>query len=664
MYEDDCDSRTASVGLLRTRKKHAFSESKKISSIGTSEKRRSGKNLTLGRRDIQDFVPKGTSFTSTLLEVDSSSSSSPDTAMENNTAMENKSSDDTTTDLAPSSVSPPASRGMAPAMNWNKLSKGTVRTVLRGRRQADTPNSSAANSFEAVNGKYWRSRSASASSAGSGDGEHHRRMHGQGQSDSETDACRSKAHVGTNVGQKTFTAEFSDMDSGDDTDGNNDIVLNLSGLPKTDERIEATGELHGPGREMAHQGSDVPGVQKLNGEILSEPHGSNLSVQTENKLPEDEIYCDGNRGNALSGGPKAEAIRLFRAKYPSDPTTLADLTRVDLETQARYIFLDLEPEDLDLSLPITCIDCMKEGHLADICPNKECEHCGAWSVHESRFCPSRRRCQRCRERGHDAEACSSLLKGSAAEEPCDFCGSGDHTECECDLIWKLPKRNPTSGRIFISISCCHCTSNRHLVGDCPTRNFPMNSSSFSLKHFDPSVFSNLNTFPVTISGKGTSSQRNSGYKIRGRARGRSPSPESDGAFGQPDSWNPTTHRSPPRGRIRFSNGIGRGRNLDDDTRRPQGSGKGPQNPNDYRRDYRERDQYFGNNTRQRSLSPIRPSTRQGNGASSWQPRARGGGNGGGGGSRGRGRGVKRGSNRETYRPMPSAAQKAWDQHRL
>ncbi|OJD24942.1 hypothetical protein ACJ73_03689 [Blastomyces percursus] len=661
MYEDDYDSRTASVSLLKARKKHTFAESKRTSSIETSDKRRSGKNRTLGRRDIQDFVPKGTtSFTSTSLEVDSTPSSSPDTAMEN------KSSDHTTTDRAPSSVSPPASRGMAPVMNWNKLSKGTVRTALRGRRQADTVDSSATNSFEAVNGKYWRSRSASASSTGSGDGEHYRQVHGQGQSDSETGACRNKAHVGTNAGQKTFTAEFSDMDSGDDTDDNNDIVLNLKGLPKIDDRIKAAGELHGPGPEMALKGSDASGVQKPNGESLSEPNGSNLSLQAKNKLPEDDVYCDANRGNASSGGPKAEAIRLFRAKYTSDPTTLADLTRVDLETQARYIFLDLEPEDLDLSLPVTCIDCMKEGHLADICPNKECEHCGSWAVHESRFCPSRRRCQRCRERGHDAEACPSPLKGSAAEQPCDFCGSVDHTECECDLIWKLPKRNPTSGRIFISISCCHCTSNRHLIGDCPTRNFPMNSSSFSLKHFDPSMFSNLNTFPVNISGNESGSQRNSGYKIRGRASGRSPSPESDGAFGRPDNCNPTTHRSPPRGRIRFSSGIGRGRNLDDDTRRPQASGKAPQNPNDYRHDYRERDQYFGINTRQRSLSPIRPSNRQGNGASSWKPRARGGGNGGGGGggSRGRGRRGKGGSNRETYRPMPSAAKKAWDHHRL
>ncbi|KKZ62923.1 hypothetical protein EMCG_02769 [[Emmonsia] crescens] len=649
MSEDDCDSRTASVGLLKARNKDASSESQRTSTTGTSDKRRSRKNHT-GRREIQDFVPKGSAFTSTSLAADNASSSSP------TTNMGDSSGDNTATDRAPSPISRPASRGMAPSMNWNKLSKGRVRTALRGRRQVDTADSAATASFEAVNGKYWRSRSASASSTGSGHGEHHHQMQGQSHGDSETDADRSKPLAGASIGQTTFSAEFSDMDSGEDIDGNNDIVLNLSGPPKMNDRIQATGVLHDL------KNSDVLEAQKFNGKGLNEANDSKSSAQVGSKIPEDPVCRDTNAGKSLSEGPKAEAIRLFRAKYNSDPATLADLTRNDLEIQARYIFFELAPEDLDLKHPVRCIDCMKEGHLADICPSKECEHCGAWAVHESRFCPSRRRCQRCRERGHDAEACTSPLKGSVVEEPCDFCGSSDHAEGECDLIWKLPKRTPTTGRIFISISCCHCTSNRHLIGDCPTRNFPMNSSSFSLKHYDPSMFSNLNTFPVAISGQKNSIQNNSGYKIRGRASGRSPSPESDGAFGRPDSWNRTINRSPPRGRIRFSTGIGRGRNLDDDVRRPQGSGNGSHNPNDYRRGYRDRDQYPGNNTRQRSLSPIRPSTRQGNGASSWQPRGRGGG--GGGGPRGRGRGGKGGSNREAYRPMPSASQKAWDQHRF
>ncbi|OJD19681.1 hypothetical protein AJ78_00413 [Emergomyces pasteurianus Ep9510] len=656
MSEDDCDSRTASVGLLKARHKDASSTSQRKPSAGTSDKWRLKKNRTLGHRDLQDFIPKATSFTSTSLAVDNASSSSPTANMGNN-------SDDDMIEHAPSPISRPASRGMAPSMNWNKLSKGTVRTALRGRRRADAADSAAAASFEAVNGKYWRSRSASVSSTGSVD-EESQRWQGQGHSDSESDASRCQPDAGTSISKTTFSAEFSDMDSGECTDENNDIVLNLSGSPKVDDGRQIAEVLHGQAQGMRLQKSEVLEAEIFNGEDLSKSNDLKPSAQVGNKISQGPACRDITTEKALPGGSKAEAIRSFRAKYNSDPSTLADLTHIDLETQARYIFFDLAPENLDLSLPVRCIDCMKEGHLADICPSKECEHCGAWAVHESRFCPSRRRCQRCRERGHDAETCPSPLKGSAADEPCDFCGSSDHTENECDLIWKLPKRNPTSGRIFISISCSNCTSNRHLIGDCPTRNFPMYSSSFSLKQYDPSRFSNLNTFPVSITGRGNSNQNNTGYKIRGNASGRSPSPESDGALGRPDSWNPKINRSPPRGHIRFSDKIGRGINFDDDTRLSQGSGSGSRNPNDYRRGYRDRDQYLGHNTRQRSLSPIRHSTREKNGASSWQPRGRGGGGGSSHGPRGRGRGAKGGSKRETYRPMPSAAQKAWDQHRF
>ncbi|EDN10583.1 zinc knuckle domain-containing protein [Histoplasma capsulatum] len=656
MSDDDCDSRTASVGLLKARRKHAFSESQNSSSTGNSGRQCSRKDHTLGRRDLQNFVPKGASFTASSLTVDCESSSGPDTAMEDNRG------ESTTTDLAPSSVSPPASRGMAPAMNWNKLGNGTVRTALRGRRQADTAGSAAAASFEAINGNYWRSRGASLSSTGSDTGGHHPRLQGQRQSHSETDASQSKPHIGTSLGPTTFSAEFSDTDSEQDTDGNNDIVLNLTGPPQIDDGVPATEKLHGRKDEIAFRNDGQLQVGEFNGEELSVQNGSKPPIQVGDEIPQNQVYPDIDTGRAMSEGPKAEAIRLFRAKYHSDPTTLADLTRNDFETQARYRFFDLPLENVDLSLPITCIDCMKEGHLADVCPRKECEHCGAWDVHESRFCPSQRRCQRCRERGHDAKACTSALKSSAVEDPCDFCGSSDHTECECDLIWKLPKRNPTSGRIFVSISCCHCTSSRHLIGDCPTRTFPLNSSSFSLKHFDPAMTSNLNTFPVAISGKGNNNQNNPDYRIRGRASARSSSVESDGGFGRPDSWTPRINRSPPHRRIRFSSGIGRGRFLDDDTRRPQGSGNAPHNPNDYHRGYRERDQYFGNNTRQRSLSPTRLPIHKSNGASSRQPRGKGGG-GGGGGPRGRSRGAKGGLNRETYRPRPSAAQKEWDRHR-
>ncbi|ODH52220.1 hypothetical protein GX48_01536 [Paracoccidioides brasiliensis] len=684
MSDEDvaCDSRTASVGL-RARNKDTSSGSQGTFPIRSADKRRSRKNHTLDSRETQDFVPKGTLFTSTSLAVYSASSSSPDTNTEN-------SCDTASADRVSSPISRPLSRGGAPSMNWNKLSKGTVRTALRGRRQTEASSTAATSSFETsfetVNGKYWRNRSTSASSRGSGGDQSHL-MRNQDQNDLENSASWNKLQAETSRGQTTYSAEFSDMESGEDTHEDNDIVLNLSGPVKEEAAQETRGWTSDvQGNDLPREDSSVLGAQYPSGEGFGETIGSEINVKVGDRILVTPLHAEAREEKLPSEAPKAEAIRLFRARYHSDPITLADLTRNDLEIQARYIFFDMPPEDLDLRLPVRCTECMKEGHLADICPSKECEHCGAWSVHESRFCPSWRRCQRCRERGHDAVYCHSPLKGSATEQPCDFCSSKEHTEDDCDLLWKLPKRTPTSGRIFISISCGYCTSNRHLIGDCPMRDYPMDSSSFSLKHYDPSMFSNLNSFHDVIYGKGNKNQGSSGHKVRGRADGRLPSPESDGAFGRPDNWKPLT-RSPPRSRIRFSNGIGRGRNLDDDTRCPQVSENGSYNTNDYRRGYRDRDQYHDSSTRQRSLSPNRSLPRQMCRSSNWHSRDRshslspprspprprrpppqqtdGRGKGrGGGGPRSRGRGVKGGSNRETYRHVPSAAKKAWEQHRF
>ncbi|KAK2768135.1 hypothetical protein FQN53_006286 [Emmonsiellopsis sp. PD_33] len=607
--DEDADSRTASVGFLQGRGKDASnSGSQKTASTGSSNKRRARKIRRLARREMQDFVPKGTSFTSTSLAVEDEDSSSPSQRTDNT-------GDDSSADRAraPSPVARAPPAGIAPSMNWNKVGKSAIRTALRGRGQAGTANAAAATSFDAINGKYWRSRSASASTTGSND-QNHSDKSKQGLNYNGRESSGPSLDVDLAVaskGETQYSADFSDMDSGEVTDTNDDIVLNLSCPPK-------------PGAI----GSNIVGIS--NGQLRQENGtGTNDAIdvkmgsQDEAGGPANPVATDNASLETFSKGPKATAIKSFRSRYSSNPVTLADLTRKDLEIQAKYAFYNLAREELDLS-----------------------------------------------------------LSGSAVEEPCDFCGSSEHAEAECDFIWKLPKRTPTSGQIFISISCSYCTSSHHLLGDCPKRDFPMNSSSFSLKNYDPSILSNLNTFPHAPTGRGDASAKSSGYKIRGRASGRSPSPESDGAFGRPDNWKPIS-RSPQRAPIRFGNGIGRGRNYDDDTRRPQARGDDQYVPQDYRRGYRDREQFPANNTRQRSMSPARsPSRQRSGGTSNWHPArspprsppltrsrgpppGRGRGRGGGSSRGGRGRGgAKQASNRETYRPLPSAAKKAWDQHRF
>jgi protein AIR1/2 len=257
--------------------------------------------------------------------------------------------------------------------------------------------------------------------------------------------------------------------------------------------------------------------------------------------------------------------------------------------------------------------------------------------------------------------------------PCDLCGSVEHVENGCDMMWKIPKRDNGSGQIFISVSCCHCTSNQHLVGDCPTRPLRMSSSSWTLKHHEPSMISRLKSLPHNGLGRGPHEVGSSLYRIQGRADTRSPSPESDGVFGRPDNW-PRIRNNTPRPHIRFNSSIGERFQKNSSRQHDDKS-----IPHDYRRGYRDREQFFGNNTRQRSLSPDPYPPRRRNYSDSWYPPPRpspqnqartqplqtGHGRGrGDGSSRGRGKFPRAGSDRDTYRPLPSAARKPRDQHRL
>lgn len=68
---------------------------------------------------------------------------------------------------------------------------------------------------------------------------------------------------------------------------------------------------------------------------------------------------------------KEESHRLFSQKYSVTPTILADLDRNDMEIQARCLFYDRDINDINLQLPVSCTECLKEGHLAAVCPSKE-----------------------------------------------------------------------------------------------------------------------------------------------------------------------------------------------------------------------------------------------------------------------------------------------------
>lgn len=199
----------------------------------------------------------------------------------------------------------------------------------------------------------------------------------------------------------------------------------------------------------------------------------------------------------------------------------------------------------------------------------QCVHCGSWNTHQSTQCPSWRRCQRCRERGHVQGDCPSALKSSAAEVPCDYCGSSTHTESDCDHQYSLPTRDPLSQSIVVSISCAHCTSGNHLIGDCPhlPPDLQAKTVCFTLKDIDPANVINLNVSGPPRKAAPPAPTHHRGNGRRGGANGaRTPSSSEEDMMPRKGARKgPPPARGRGRGSIKFGSGVG-----PDQLREPRG----------------------------------------------------------------------------------------------
>ncbi|KAL4887033.1 hypothetical protein BJY04DRAFT_45820 [Aspergillus karnatakaensis] len=671
---DDQDSRIASLGAQRARGTASASGSNRSSRHTSREppSKRQRRSRNTQDTDVQDFVPRGASFSATTLEVDpvNTAGSDDETSSESSSGSDSLSESESESDSQNESESESedkdeTAKGVtsivgttsAPAPNWNKTGKSVIRTSLRGASSANAnanatastgPESAAAKNFEAVNGTYWRGRSASGSPTRAEDQDKE-----EANDFNDVEMEEGEVHEES---QSIASAESDDSESLD-SEADDSIILNVGS----------------EGQSRSQNDVITISDEDSSGDDAYDPESLSVS-----RTPATIDIFEGQDGamNGSATDSKESALLRFAQKYPAAPLTLADLDQDDMDLQAKMVFYDRDVNDINLQMPITCLECLREGHLADVCPLKECAHCGAWNRHQSSLCPQWRRCQRCRERGHDQKQCPSALKNTATEIPCDLCGSTTHIETECDYLWRFPRQDTTASPAIVSISCCHCTSNSHLVGDCPNLNRHFPFSSFTTRGIDPGVITNLNSVLNASHGRApppTGGQR--GLKIRGRAdQARSPSPESDDMMlmsrsddrrGGPINGN----RNANRGNINIRIGGMAGKN----NRGPNGPPPPPS------RDYRDREDSYTRSydPRQRSMSPGRDRGRPGRGRGGWQqqpppPRSpprhgrpsgpprggRGGGNGRG------GRGGKRGGGGDAYRPMPSAGKKAWDRYRL
>lgn len=316
--DNENDSRTASVGVQRNRLNDSTDSSRPNSTDANpnprKRQRRNGKSAV---SDVRDFVPQGATFSAASLEVD------PDSASSSGSDSSDGDSDDKSTVSDTERRNTARTNPQAPSINWNKGSKSGIRTSL-SRRADKTGESKQASQFRAVNDKFWRSRSASVSS-----------------DDGDQDATLVENEGDMEEGEldEEASAESSDMfQSGDsddsvslDSEADDSILLNIG-----DQNDQTNG-------------------------LSTERHPVSVNGTAA------ERTATGDQSTIS----KEESHRLFSQKYSVAPTILADLDRDDMEVQARCLFYDRDINDINLQLPISCTECLKEGHLAAVCPSKE-----------------------------------------------------------------------------------------------------------------------------------------------------------------------------------------------------------------------------------------------------------------------------------------------------
>ncbi|OTA70476.1 hypothetical protein K449DRAFT_380531 [Hypoxylon sp. EC38] len=129
-----------------------------------------------------------------------------------------------------------------------------------------------------------------------------------------------------------------------------------------------------------------------------------------------------------SSNEEAPTFPSSNEEAPTFPPRTEEEEEEELRLQRRYF-----PGAKDPS--IYCINCSGVGHRSRECPLLQCKFCGS-REHILFACPTRQRCSKCRQLGHDSKACKERLTLLEEEEDgCAFCGV-DHSEEKCTEIWR------------------------------------------------------------------------------------------------------------------------------------------------------------------------------------------------------------------------------------
>lgn len=237
----------------------------------------------------------------------------------------------------------------------------------------------------------------------------------------------------------------------------------------------------------------------------SDTESSNSSMGDEGQSEDGDAmmqYSNSEQITADEGGREIEPVAVTPSHTAS---VLADLSPRDLNAQLRYFHTTKAREEVDGKTPVRCLVCAKEGHMAVSCESLTCSTCGAFNRHTTQACPSRFKCGKCREQGHDESQCPYKLRKMPSHEiVCDLCQRNGHNENDCELIWR------TSGRPWesnladanVRLSCYECGHSGHLGNDCPSRK-PKKSMGTSTWNGNMGPVSIMSTREIKIKGKAT-----------------------------------------------------------------------------------------------------------------------------------------------------------------
>jgi len=304
----------------------------------------------------------------------------------------------------------------------------------------------------------------------------------------------------------------------EDSDTNDRVILNLEERDQSEPhqpQPRPTGDL-GLFRDTAvaepeKDGSSDEGEVYSNNEADTVPGAMTKCAEEEQQTDAMMIYSTSNPDEYTHSYSRSDNSVLERPSLQ----ILADLDPDELKEQLKYFYAVKVPKGIDLNDPVRCLTCSKEGHITSVCPSLVCQSCQKVKDHFTRDCPKNRRCEKCRNKGHDKENCPyklSHLDGSEIE--CDLCQRTGHTEAECELQWR------TSGRPWESdinaadmiFYCYECGRSSHLGNDCPSRNprKAMGTSTWSGKVPKGLPIRGGQSFRNGLAIKGRAQQKNSG----------------------------------------------------------------------------------------------------------------------------------------------------------